>query len=142
MDVPPFAKMHDFNSQEKSLSVHLPYGFSVKGRMCKIGAMGIEKHRKFGPGHGCNKECLQYTAKVNRGCSSVADSQVAEQDNEQASELKSQVKSGDLSTFQQGNTMFYRHSNEMTEVLAKAVSQSKVSRMIFEGDWHEDYRTY
>ena len=38
--------------------------------------------------------------------------------------------------------MFYRHTEEMTETLAQAVAQNKVNRMIFEGDWHEDYRPH
>lgn len=136
MDVPPFAQVHDFDSPDKALSVHLPYGFSVKGRMCKIGAMSIDTPRKFGPGHGCNKECLQYSSKVNRACSSKEPNNA----DIKAVDVQQSV-SPDLKTFQQGNTMFYRHSAAMTDTLAEAVLLNKVSRMIFEGDWHEDYRT-
>ena len=145
MDVPPFAKVDDFESEDKSVSAHFPYGFSVKGRMCKIGAMEIETHRKFGPGHGCNKECLTYSAKVSRGCSSsTQDEQAVNVRASQSSKqpLTQTPKAPDLRTFQQGNTMFYRHTEEMTETLAQAVAQNKVNRMIFEGDWHEDYRPH
>lgn len=138
MDVPPFAKLQDFESDEKALSVHLPYGFSVKGRMCKVGAVSIETHRKFGPGHGCNKECLTYSSKVQRACSSTQQNQAESL----AESVNVQAAQPDLKTFQQGNTMFYRHTAQMTEILAQAVALNKVNRMIFEGDWHEDYRTH
>jgi len=134
MDVPPFAESQDFNSPEHELSVHLPFGFSLKGRMCKIGALQLDALRKFGPGHGCNKECLKYSSKISRGCSTEKT-----QSNPQ---LSSQNKAEDLKAFQQGNTMFYRHSPAMTKILAQVLSQDKVSRIIFEGDWHEDYRTH
>tara|TARA_B110000211_G_C14093461_1_gene561066 strand:- start:21779 stop:22729 length:951 start_codon:yes stop_codon:yes gene_type:complete len=136
MDVPPFVKLRDFASDEKAVSVHLPYGFSVKGRMCKIGAMSIDTHRKFGPGHGCNKECLTYSSKVQRNCSSQAENQATQQ----GQTVNVQTAQPDLKTFQQGNTMFYRHTSQMTEIVAQAVALNKVNRMIFEGDWHEDYR--
>ena len=138
MDVPPFADSKDFDSPEHDLSVHIPFGFSVKGRMCKIGALQLDAPRKFGPGHGCNKECLQYSSKTARSCS-TANAQNTPQITPQTAPVN---KAEDLKTFQQGNTLFYRHSLAMTETLAQAISQGKVSRMIFEGDWHEDYRTH
>ncbi len=134
MDVPPFAESQDFNSPEHELSVHLPFGFSLKGRMCKVGALTLDAQRKFGPGHGCNKECLQYSSKIFRHGST---------DNTPSnSPLALQSDGEDLNAFQQGNTMFYRHSPVMTKTLAQALSQDKVNRIIFEGDWHEDYRTH
>lgn len=138
MDVPPFAESPDFNSPEHELSVHLPFGFSVKGRMCKIGAMQLDAPRKFGPGHGCNKECLQYSSITSRGCSS----EQAPSNTPLAAQTAPVNKAEDLKTFQQGNTLFYRHSTAMSDTLANALSQGKVNRMIFEGDWHEDYRTH
>ena len=134
MDVPPFAESQDFNSPEHKLSVHLPFGFSLKGRMCKIGALQLETPRKFGPGHGCNKECLQYSSKIFRENSTDK--------TRNKSPLTQQSQAEDLKAFQQGNTMFYRHSTAMTKTLAQALSKDNVNRIIFEGDWHEDYRTH
>lgn len=121
MDVPPFAEQKDFHSADRALSVYLPFGYSVKGRMCKIGAVGLDSARKFGPGHGCNKECLRYTGKTRRD---------------------SVQGKGDLHTFQLGNTLFYRHSAQMTAAVAEAVAQQQVNRLVFAGDWHENYRTH
>ncbi len=134
MDVPPFAELQDFNSPLHELSVHLPFGFSLKGRMCKMGALQLEPPRKFGPGHGCNKECLQFSSKIYRKCSTDKASS--------NSSLARENEAADLNAFQQGNTMFYRHSPVMTKVLAQALSRNKVNRIIFEGDWNEDYRTH
>jgi len=134
MDVPPFAELQDFISPLHELSVHLPFGFSLKGRMCKMGALQLEPPRKFGPGHGCNKECLQFSSKIYRKCSTDKASS--------NSSLARENEAADLNAFQQGNTMFYRHSPVMTKVLAQALSRNKVNRIIFEGDWNEDYRTH
>jgi hypothetical protein len=132
MDVPPFATSNDFESPQHDLSVHLPYGFSVKGRMCKIGATAIEGPKKFGPGHSCNKECLSYVTKASRPQMDIATNAA----------VNPALKHEDLATFQQGNTMFYRHNKAMSTVLAHAVAENKVSRLIYEGDWHENYRTH
>lgn len=121
MDVPPFANRDDFQSQGRALSVHLPFGYSVKGRMCKIGAVNLDSERKFGPGHGCQKECLKYSGKTTR------DPSQGEQD---------------LDTFQQGNTLFYRHSSEMLATVLEAAAQRRINRLVFTGDWHENYRTH
>lgn len=134
MDVPPFAELQDFDSPMHDLSVHLPFGFSLKGRMCKVGSLRLDDTRKFSPGHGCNKECLQYSSKITRQC-------VTGEMPEQVSSTQ-KSKEDALDVFQQGNTMFYRHSPVMTKMLAQALSQDKVNRIIFEGDWHEDYRTH
>lgn len=118
MDVPPFATDHDFRSGGPAVAVHAPYGFSVKGRACKIGSLGLAADEKFATGHRCRKECLVYGASVSRGGD----------------------RPDDLATFQRGNTLFYRHSPDMAGAVRDAVARGWVDRIIVAGDWHEDRR--
>ena len=118
LDVPPFAAAADFRSPDFGVSVHAPYGYSVKGRACRIGSLNQPDGEKFMTGHRCRRECLTYAATLSRP----------------------EHGSTDLSTFQRGNTVFYRHSPAMTEAVQAAVSQGWIDRIIVSGDWNEDRR--
>ncbi len=118
MDVPPFATPDHFDSGSMKLAVHLPYGYTVRGRMCRIGSLGQADGGKFVAAHACQKECLSYWARSQRS------------GREAATELYS---------FQRGNSWFYRHSEAMAEVLWQAVEECRIERLIFAGDWHENH---
>lgn len=123
VDVPPFATKDDFCSQQKerSLSIHMPYGYAVKGRLCRVGSTQLSSERKFSPGHGCQRECLTYVTETTRAAP------------------RSET---DLVTFQRGNTLFYKHSTEMTAAVTDALAQGWINRLVFPGDWYEDHRTH
>ncbi len=118
MDVPFFAKAEQFNSTPLGLSVHLPYGYTLKGRMCRIGSLNQKDDRKFHAGHACQKECLTYWTRIERP----------------GINLNTGVYS-----FQRGNTQFYRHSEAMTAAVWGAINKHWVRRLIFAGDWHENH---
>ncbi len=116
MDVPPFAAAADFRSRTMRVSVHAPYGYSVKGRACRIGSLHQPDGEKFSTGHRCRKECLTYVADLSRPTTGTVD----------------------LATFQRGNTVFYRHSPAMTSVVQEALAQGWIDRIIVSGDWNEN----
>lgn len=116
MDVPPFAAASDFRSPDMRVSVHVPYGYSVKGRACRIGSLHQPDGDKFMTGHRCRKECLTYVAELSRPTSGALD----------------------LATFQRGNTVFYRHSPQMREAAQEALAQGWIDRVIVSGDWNEN----
>lgn len=118
MDVPPFAKVEQFNSSPLDLSVHLPYGYTLKGRMCRIGSLNQKDDRKFLTAHACQKECLTYWTRTERP----------------GVDLNTGIYS-----FQRGNTQFYRHSQAMTAAVWAAIDQHWIKRLIFAGDWHENH---
>jgi len=119
MDVPPFARPDQFEAAPMTLSVHLPYGYTVKGRMCRIGSLHQKGADKFRAAHACRKECLHYWVEAKR---------------------PGRRPDAELMTFQRGNSQFYRHSSEMAAALWRAVEQKRIKRLIFSGDWHENYR--
>ncbi len=119
LDVPPFARPEDFHSPDLAVSVHAPFGYAVKGRMCRIGSLGLEARRKFGPQPACRKECLIYLDRLSRG---------------------PQIGAGDLHTFQRGTTLFYRHTAAMNEALVEAAGRGWIDRLVVAGDWHENRR--
>ena len=120
MDVPPFADAADFRGAAMAISVHSPYGFSVRGRSCRLGSLAQTPERKFMVSQACRKECLVYVDTLTR----------------------EQVADGvDLPTFQRGHTMFYRHSAKMTAALRSALAEGYVDRLILAGDWNEDRRS-
>jgi hypothetical protein len=119
LDVPPFAEARDFHSPELGVTVHAPFGYSVKGRMCKIGSLGLEARRKFGPQPACRKECLIHLDRLSR---------------------PPETGARDLATFQRGNTLFYRHTPEMGAALIEAAGQGWIDRVVVAGDWNENRR--
>lgn len=118
MDVPPFARTEQFQTAPLALGVHLPYGYTVKGRMCRIGSLGQRDEGKFVAGHACRKECLSYWVEACR---------------------TGKRPGSELYSFQRGNTQFYRHSDAMASAIWQAVDHRWISRLIFAGDWHENY---
>ncbi|MEH6470339.1 MAG: hypothetical protein V7752_03740 [Halopseudomonas sp.] len=119
MDLPPFTQPEQFQIGELGLSVHLPYGYVVKGRMCRIGSLGLDDKDKFVAGHACQKECLDYVTPLERP--------------NQAADQPAQ----DLVGFQRGNTQFYRYSSAMEASLVEAVKQGSIKCLVFAGDWNE-----
>lgn len=115
MDVPPFADIADFRSGRFKVSVHAPYGFSVKGRSCRIGSLHQPEADKFATGHACGRECLTFVGDLSRP----------------------ELGGNDLATFQRGNTVFYRHSAAMGRAVAAALADGWIDRIIVSGDWHE-----
>lgn len=113
VDVPPYAACEDFRSGgPMAVSVHLPHGYVVKGRQCWIGSLNQQKGRKFAPGHGCERECLTYLATMSRP-----------------------DRGGhDLATVQFGNTLFYRHSEDMSAAAVAAVNRGWVDRIVIPGE--------
>ena len=117
MDVPLFAKVEQFNNSPLDMSVHLPYGYTLKGRMCRIGSLNQKDDRKFLTAHACQKECLTYWTRTERP---GVDSNTG------------------IYSFQRGNTQFYRHSAAMAAAVWAAIDKHWIRRLIFAGDWHEN----
>jgi hypothetical protein len=116
-DIRPFAETADLRPNGLRLSVHLPFGYTLKGRICKPGSLALEKQKKFMPGHSCQKECLVYFSRMQRtGCQSPHE----------------------LSGFLRGNTIFYRYGVEQQRVLGEALRQGWINRLVLAGDWNEN----
>ncbi|CUW39593.1 conserved protein of unknown function [Magnetospirillum sp. XM-1] len=120
MDVPPFAEAEDFRSSTARVAVHAPYGFSVKGRACRIGSLAQPPEGKFTAEQKCRRECLVYVGGLSRG----------------------DAGTGDLPTFQRGNTVFYRHSPAMIAALSLALAEGWIDRLVLNGDWNENRRPH
>lgn len=114
MDVPPYARAADFPPDGLPLSVHAPYGYAVKGRVCRLGSLHHEDADKFAT-RPCRKECLTYACTLSREA----------------------VGAHDLPTFMRGNTIFYRHNPEITRTLWELVERGAVDRIVIAGDWNE-----
>lgn len=107
LDVPPFADAELFAGLPLPVHVHTGVGYVAKGRICKIGALASEGPRKFAAGAPCRRECLDYLATTRRDGAAT-----------------------DLATFQDGNTLFYRHSPAMAAALELAVGRGLIRRLI------------
>ena len=114
MDVAPFAAAYDLESPAMAVSVHVPYGFAAKGRMCWYGSLHEPDAEKFTVVPACRRECVRYRARRMRPMGAAAD----------------------LETVQRGNTLLYRHSPEMAQAVTSAASAGAVDRIIVSGDWH------
>lgn len=121
MDVAPFAQAEDFADLPLPVAVHAPYGYSVKGRICRPGSLHQIGPDKFAPDHDCHKECLVYRGAMKR---------------------EGPAAGRDLHTFQRGNTLFYRHSPAMQQAFSQAVDNGWIGRLVVAGDWHENHRTH
>ena len=117
LDLPPHARPEDFRGPSMRLSMHRPYGFAAKGRICRMGSLHLDQERKFLPGEPCRKECLDYVLAMTRSGAAAA---------------------GDLHTFQRGNTVFYRHSDEMEATIEELTDEGVVDRLVVSGDWNEN----
>ena len=116
VDVPPFAQPTDLKAGGLALSVHAPFGYVLRGRVCRIGSLRFEGADKFRPDQTCRKECLRYASRLTRP---------ADRDN------------CDLNSFQRGNSIFYRHDPRMREAMWRAVENGWVDRIVLAGDWRE-----
>jgi len=116
IDVPPFATVEDLRAPGHRVSVHVPFGFTTVGRICRIGSLHQPPARKFATGHNCARECLSYVT---------------------AMESPREPRGSDLRVFQRGNTIFYRHTTAMSAVVADAIGAGMVDRVIVSGDWNE-----
>lgn len=114
IDVPPFARCTDLWAPRGRISVHAPFGFATTGRICRIGNLHRPMERKFVTGHTCARECLRYWC-----------------------ELSARQKPGEatMRIFQHGNTIFYRHTAAMAQVLAAAVAAGSIDRIVIAGNW-------
>jgi hypothetical protein len=115
IDLSPHFVPDAIDARELRLTVHAPYGYCSKGRICRIGSCSLPDGRKFAPGHTCRRECLTYVARMER---------------------RSPVGAG-LRTFQRGNTLFYRYSDEMARSLRTLLERGRADRLAIAGDWHE-----
>lgn len=88
LDVPPFARPADLRAGGLALSVHAPYGYALRGRVCRIGSLRFEGAAKFRPDQECAKECLRWSCRLSR---------------------PAEYGLHDLKSFQRGNSIFYRH---------------------------------
>ncbi len=120
-EVRPFAQTRDFQPNGLNLGVHLPFGYTLKGRICRPGSAHLAKIKKFTPGHTCSKECLTYFSKMER---------------------LGKQSAHELNAFLRGNTVFYRYDKEQETVLAKAINQGWINRIILSGDWNENRRAH
>jgi hypothetical protein len=120
IDVPPFASVDDLRGADGRVSVHVPFGFTTVGRICRIGCLHQQAADKFATGHNCARECLSYAA---------------------AMESPRERHASDLRLFQRGNTIFYCHTPAMGAVVADAIAAGIIDRVIVSGDWNETRRT-
>lgn len=118
VDIPPQVRSADLRPNQLRVSAHLGYGYSLKGRMCKIGSLHLPEATRFQPGHGCGRECLDYVEHTAR------------------------PTGADLRSFQRGNTRFYAHNHAMRVAVFEAVRAGWIDRLVIRGDWHEDRRPH
>ena len=116
VDVPPFARPTDLKVGGLALSVHAPFGYALRGRVCRIGSLRFDGAAKFRPDQACRKECLRYACRQTRP---------ADRDN------------CDLDSFQRGNSIFYRHDAGMRDAMWRAVENGWIDRIVLPGDWRE-----
>lgn len=106
LDLPPQAGRDLFAVAGMELSVHAPFAYVAKGRICKVGSLAQPLPLKFSPGRKCNRECLGLLEA------------------EQGSPRSPQR------TFQRGTTMFYRYDPGMAEAAREAFVRGSVSRLV------------
>jgi len=114
LDVPPYARPADLRAGSLALSVHAPFGYAVRGRICRIGSLRFDGQAKFRPGLACSKECLRYAARLVR---------------------PGDWQDSDLESFQRGNSIFYRHDAGMQQAMWRAVANGWIDRIVLAGDW-------
>jgi hypothetical protein len=115
IDLPPHFVPDAIDARGLRLTVHAPYGYCSKGRICRIGSRSLPAAQKFASGHPCQRECLKYVARMERPSPAGAG----------------------LRTFQRGNTLFYRYSEEMARSLRTLLEDGRADRLAIAGDWHE-----
>jgi hypothetical protein len=116
LDVPPFARPTDLRAGGLALSVHAPFGYALRGRVCRIGSLRFEGAAKFRPDQACAKECLRYACRLTRPADHGRH---------------------DLDSFQRGNSIFYRHDAGMRDAMWRAVENGWIDRIVLAADWRE-----
>jgi len=116
VDVPPFARPADLRVGGLALSVHAPFGYAVRGRVCRIGSLRFDGAAKFRSVQACAKECLRWSCRLTRP---------ADRGNR------------DLDSFQRGNSIFYRHDGNMQQAMWHAAARGWIDRIVLPGDWRE-----
>jgi hypothetical protein len=116
VDVPPFARPTDLKAGGMALSVHAPFGYAVRGRVCRIGSLRFEGAAKFRPDQACAKECLRYACRLTRPADRGRH---------------------DLDSFQRGNSIFYRHDAGMRDAMWRAMENGWIDRIVLPGNWRE-----
>ncbi|MCX7171809.1 MAG: hypothetical protein NTY41_16420 [Proteobacteria bacterium] len=111
LDIPPYAVPKVFAGLQLPAAVHAPFGYVSKGRLCKIGSLSVPATQKFSSGRECRRECLTYAATTERSGNAT-----------------------DLETHQRGNTLFYRHTQSMSEAVVAAFGQGWLQRLVIPGD--------
>ncbi|HRP97983.1 MAG TPA: hypothetical protein PL143_17220 [Rhodocyclaceae bacterium] len=111
LDVPLFAQPGDFSRLPMRKSVHLPYAFVAKGRMCRPGSLSITGPERFAVGRKCHKECLSFSATTVRPRAS-----------------------DQWDTIHAGNTIFSRHSPSMVDAVIDATAAGAVQRLVVPGE--------
>ncbi len=114
VDVPPFAQPADLRAEGLALSVHAPFGYAVRGRVCRIGSLRFADVDKFRPDQACSKECLRYVCRLSRPADRAG---------------------RDLQSFQRGNSIFYRHDAGMQRAMWRAVASGWIDRLVLPADW-------
>jgi hypothetical protein len=109
LDVPPFATPELYAISGLELSVWAPYAYVAKGRICKIGSQSQDLPERFAPGRRCHRECL---GVVEAGVGAAAAGVVP---------------------FARGNTLYYRHSAAMADVVRDALASGHVTRLVLGG---------
>ena len=116
VDVPPFARPADLRVGGLALSVHAPFGYALRGRVCRIGSLRFDGAAKFRPDQQCGKECLLWSCRLTRP---------ADRGNR------------DLDSFQRGNSIFYRHDGNMQQAMWQSAASGWIDRIVLPGDWGE-----
>lgn len=110
IDLPPFAGAALFEALPRPATLHAPFGYAAKGRVCRIGALAQRPPLRHAPGHACGRECRRYRADLARPAAAA-----------------------DLPTLQSGNTLLYGHSAAMGETLGEAAARGRVARLVLAG---------
>jgi hypothetical protein len=110
-DTPLFADGDAFSRLPLPWSVHLPWFFVAKGRMCRIGALRQQGPERFAVGRRCKKECLGVSARIERPAGP-----------------------DHWESWQVGNTIFGRHSRAMVDAVMAAVAKGQVQRLVVPGE--------
>jgi hypothetical protein len=111
LDLPLFPDAGALDGLPLPASVHLPYVYVAKGRMCRAGALAMSGPERFAVGRRCQKECLRFSAAALRPGRDDARAAV-----------------------QLGNTLFSRHSAAMAQGLREAAASGRIARLVVPGE--------
>lgn len=109
LDVPPFATPDIYAVADLAVSVWAPFAYVAKGRICKIGSLRLKPEEKFAPGNLCNQECQGIV------------------------EESTEPSVAGIVSYARGNTIYYRHTAAMAQVVRAAMAPGHVSRLVLSG---------